>query len=312
MKFRSITAAELDRTPHIPAPFDWITAAQYDERRAAAQYRPQWTWMAEDGDRTLARAMWWGFGNGRHPLSLDYLHVHHSVTDPAVLVGDLLNTAHAAFLADGAPALQAYHLKLPLNWRADPACVAAVDWRRAAAARAGLTEDNERLRYEWTPADRLPEPPARLHFRPEPDDEVVLSVFRRLIEGSLDTETRRGVAAVGVATHASDDFEFYRDEMPGPRDWWRLAYTADGDLVGLALPSRNATNAVVGYLGVLPEHRGHGYIHELLAHITRHHAELGMPRVVADTDLVNQPMAAAFTRGGYRNIEMRLVLSALR
>ncbi|GAA2801099.1 GNAT family N-acetyltransferase [Crossiella cryophila] len=310
MKFRSIAAADFARIPHRTVPFDWATAVQYDERRTAGQYRPQWTWLAEDGDRVLARAMWWGFGDGEHPLALDYLYVHHSVADPATLVGDLLNAAHETFLAEGAPELPAYHLKLPLNWRADPASVAAVDWRRTAAARAGLSEDNERLRYEWTPADGLPEPPARLDFRPEPDDDVMLSVFRRLTEGSLDTETRRGVTAVGVDAHARADFEFYRDQMPGPREWWRLAYTAGGDLVGLALPSRNASNAVVGYLGVLPEHRGHGYIHDLLAHITRHHAELGASRVVADTDLVNQPMAAAFTRGRYRNIEMRLVFSA--
>lgn len=312
MQFRSITAADLDRTPYTPALFDWATATQYAERRATAEYRPQWTWIAEEGDQVLARAMWWGFPESPHPLALDYLHVHHSVTDPATLVGDLLTAAHETFLANGAPELPSYHLKLPLNWQEDPATVAAVDWRRAAAARAGLTADNERLRFEWTPADGLPEPQGRLEFRPEPDDEVMLAVFRRLTEGSLDTETRRGVAAVGVAAHARADFEFYRDEMPAPRDWWRLAHNPEGELVGLALPSRNASNAVVGYLGVLPEHRGHRYIDELLAHITRHHADLGAPRVVADTDLVNRPMAAAFTRNRYRTVEIRLVLSAPR
>ncbi|WP_086789164.1 GNAT family N-acetyltransferase, partial [Crossiella equi] len=264
---------------------------------------------AQDGERVLARARWWGFAHGEHPLSLDYLHLHPDVADPAALAGDLIAAAHAGFRARGMTELPDYHLKLPLGWREDPAAVAAVAVRRAAAARAGLTDENERLRFEWTPEAGVPNTTSRLVFRPEPDDDVVLPVFRALVEGSLDVATRRGVAASGAEALARDDLAFYRDEMPAPREWWRLAYAGD-ELVGLAIPSRNPHNAVVGYLGVLPEHRGNGYIHEVLAHITRHHAELGVPRVLADTDTVNRPMAAAFERGGYRNIEMRLVLSA--
>jgi RimJ/RimL family protein N-acetyltransferase len=62
---------------------------------------------------------------------------------------------------------------------------------------------------------------------------------------------------------------------------------------------------------VLPEYRGRGYVDEILAEVTRILAiEAGATAIHADTDLGNQPMAAAFERLGYRNFGRRLVLSA--
>lgn len=110
----------------------------------------------------------------------------------------------------------------------------------------------------------------------------------------------------------------YRDElarhiylaMPGDRDWWRLAYTAPGgQLAGMILPNRNTGGAVVGYLGVLPELRGRGYIDDLVAETTRFHAARGEPRIAATTDTRNLPMANAFERAGYRPYGIRYVLS---
>ncbi|WP_228553812.1 GNAT family N-acetyltransferase [Catenulispora pinisilvae] len=64
-------------------------------------------------------------------------------------------------------------------------------------------------------------------------------------------------------------------------------------------------------LGVLPEHRGHGYADDILGEVTRFLAlDTGASRVAADTDLVNAPMAAAFARVGYHVMSRRLVQSA--
>ena len=114
---------------------------------------------------------------------------------------------------------------------------------------------------------------------------------------------------MGAHRQARDAMRYYQG-MPAPRDWWRLAYTAQGSLVGLAIPSRNADGAVVGYLGVVPEMRGNGYVDDLLAEITHLLAAEGEERIHADTDLANEPMAAAFRRAGYRNFAVRMVLSA--
>jgi RimJ/RimL family protein N-acetyltransferase len=122
------------------------------------------------------------------------------------------------------------------------------------------------------------------------------------------------VSRLGVAGSAREDLEIYTS-MPGDRSWWRLAYDDSGELVGFAIPSANNGGPVVGYLGVLPEHRGKGYSDELLAEITHQLArviergEAKAAHIRADTDLGNQPMVAAFERAGYRNFAVRLVAS---
>ena len=80
---------------------------------------------------------------------------------------------------------------------------------------------------------------------------------------------------------------------------------------GFGIPSQNTDYPVVGYLGVLPEHRGRGYVDQIRAEITRILvAETGATAIRADTDLENRPMAAAFERAGYRVHGRRLVVSA--
>jgi RimJ/RimL family protein N-acetyltransferase len=116
---------------------------------------------------------------------------------------------------------------------------------------------------------------------------------------------------MGAARQAREDLAHLRDRMLGERSWWRVAVGRDGEPVGFGIPARNPTVPVVGYLGVLPEHRGHGYVDAILAEITRILVEhAGATTVRADTDLANKPMADAFLRVGYRNHARRLVFSA--
>jgi GNAT superfamily N-acetyltransferase len=183
-------------------------------------------------------------------------------------------------------------------------------WRWQAALSAGLTDELERLRFEWTRDAGTPRRQNRLTFRAEADDEVFVGLFRRVLEGSLDATSRKTAATVGAEAQARLDVAFYRDKMSGDRAWWRVAQTADGEVVGFGVPSRNTEFPVVGYLGVVPEHRGHGYADDIVAEITwLLVAEAGADVVHADTDLANRPMAAAFERAGYRNFARRVVLS---
>ncbi len=134
-------------------------------------------------------------------------------------------------------------------------------------------------------------------------------MFRRIAVGSLDVTTQRQVAAWGADRQAREDMALYL-AMPGDRDWWRLAYTGEGQLAGMILPNRNPYSATIGYIGVLPELRGRGYIDDLLAEATRFHADRGEQRITDTTDVTNWPMAAAFDRAGYRVYGIRYVLSA--
>ncbi len=311
MLFRPTVEADLDRVlPLVVAdPLSWVDEKRLRQELAACQYRPEWIWVAEEGDRILACAVWWGMPEHTWPRALDAVSVHDSVSDPVAVTGELLSRGQRAFADDGSPEPPEYHMRLANGWRDDPAVTAVLAWRRQAASMAGLTEELERLQYRWMPGDPVPGAPQRLVFTEQSDDEVFLDVFRQVSVASLDTHTSRGIAAHGVDRTARDDLDFYLS-MPGDRSWWRLANDRDGRLVGFAIPSANPYSRNVGYLGVLPEFRGHGHIDEILGEITRFHAAAGAERITATTDVVNKPMAAAFERAGYRNYEVRMLLSA--
>ena len=53
----------------------------------------------------------------------------------------------------------------------------------------------------------------------------------------------------------------------------------------VVIPARNSYHPIIGYIGVLPAHRGNGYIDDLLAEGTRILAAHDVPRIRAATDL---------------------------
>ncbi|WP_051451898.1 GNAT family N-acetyltransferase [Actinospica robiniae] len=296
-----------------------LTPAGYRKKLDAGEYRREWTWLAVDdtSGEALAVAVWWGSPDEAAPASLDAFFVHGSIGTGArrvALAGELIRTAHQHYVAEyGLSTIQIpdYHVFVPGDWRDHPDVVEALGWRVEAVARAGLTDLLERLRYEWTPADGLPLDTSRLTFRAEPDDEVFVDLFARVLAGSLDTTSTAAAAVVGAQAQAREDVVACQTMLVGERTWWRVAQDASGDVVGFAVPSRNLAFPVVGYLGVLPEYRGHGYGDDILRAITRILVdEVDAQTIRADTDLVNRPMAAAFERVGYRNFARRLVYSA--
>src|SRR5260221_5455834 len=89
---------------------------------------------------------------------------------------------------------------------------------------------------------------------------------------------------------------------------WRRRRTASWP----ASPSRQRRRitATWGYLGVVPELRGRGYVDDLLGEINRIHSADGARRISATTDVPNTPMAAAFDRANYQVTEVRMVFQA--
>lgn len=306
MLFRPSVEGDLDRLLGcvVDESISWSHPDRLLSFLESGAYRHDRIWVAEEGDRILARAVWWSFPGGDGPLALDCLYVDPSVGDRVGLAAELLRHAHAAY-----GRTPSYHVFVANGWRADPRAAAAVAWRWEAAGRAGLTEELERLRYEWTADEPVPEPSDRLAFLGDDDDEAFVAAFRRVAEGTLDFSTQQALLTMDPESQAREDVRDYRS-MRGDRSWWRLAFDEQGELAGIALPSANDAGPVVGYLGVVPGHRGRGYVDDLLAEITRFHAGRGVQRITADTDMGNTPMARAFERAGYRNFAVRLVLSA--
>lgn len=293
---RPLTAGEEDLFESLPDPGLVGFAAfgdTYAGMAAAGQYRPEWTWVALRDNVVVARAAWWAGPEDDKPLALDWF--------------DFTDQDAAVRLLRTAPLHAEYSLLLPTGWREDPAVRQQAQSRIDAAMTAGLSPLVERYRYRWTPDRGVPRRPGRLEFRPEPDDAAILDVFRRIHQGSLDAHARRTIASSGLDAAAQEALDYLRWK-PSPRDWWRLAYTPAGELVGLSVPGRNYGDPVIGYIGVVPEHRGRGYAYDLLVEATHMLADDGADRIVAATDQTNLPMAATFAKAGYPIVQERIDL----
>lgn len=293
---RPLRAGEAELFESLPDPNLVGFAAfgdSYAAMAAAGEYRPEWSWVALRDGVVVARAAWWGGPTDDKPLALDWF--------------DFTDLDAAVRLLRTAPLRAEYSLLTPPGWRDDPAVRQQAQSRIDAAVAAGLSPLVERYRYRWTPECGIPARPGRLEFRPEPDDGAILDVFRRIHQGSLDAHVRRTVAESGLDAAAQEELDYLR-WLPSPRDRWLLAYSLTGDLVGLTVPAHTYNDPIIGYIGVVPEHRGHGYAYDLLVEATYRHAEQGADRVVAATDQANLPMAATFARAGYPIVQERIDL----
>lgn len=257
----------------------------YDQLCAAGEYRPEWTWIAVRDGTVVGRAVYWAGPDDIEPLALDWLDFG---TDTAV----------GAALLRAAPFRVEYSIDVRSSWRDEPDLRAAVSARLAAAHAAGMRPLTERLVYTWTPDDGLPERPGRLEFRSEQDDDVLFDVLRRIHIDTLDQHAQQDIRRGGLDAAARSELEFMH-WMPSLHQWWRLAYTPEGELVGIAVPGRNHAGPVVGLIGVVPEQRGHNYSYDLLVECTHILAEQSVTQIKAATDTTNRPMAASFARAGY-------------
>lgn len=258
-------------------------------------YRPEWTWVALRAGRVVARAAWWGGTDDTAPKALDWFDFAEGEADAAA---ELLRIA---------PVRAEYSLLAPPGWRDRPDERAAAQARIDAAVAGGLTPLVERYRYEWTPSCGLPERPGRLEFRPEPDDAVIAGVLRRVHQGTLDAHDRKAMAEGGVEAAVRENLEFLR-WYPSPREWWRLAWTPAGEVVGIQVPAHNPMGPCVGFIGVVAEQRGHGYAYDLLIECTHDLVARGATKIAAATDQGNFPMAAHFARAGYPLTQERIDL----
>ncbi|MFE1885309.1 GNAT family N-acetyltransferase [Streptomyces diastatochromogenes] len=264
------------------------------EKHRQTRYRPDWKRVALRDGRVVARAAWWARPEDPEPLVINWFDVAAGEEDAGA---ELLRTAPWR--------TEELELDLPAGWRGLPGLPAAVTARTAAAREAGYEPLVERFLYRWTPDHGLPERPGRLVFSAEPDDTVFFDALRRIHSVTLDAHARRAIEQGGVDQAAQEELDIFH-WFPSPREWWQLARTPGGEPVGIHIPARNSNGPCIGFIGVLPEHRGHGYAYDLLAECTHFLAEHGAEFIAGATDQGNFPMAAHFTRAGYPVVRERL------
>jgi RimJ/RimL family protein N-acetyltransferase len=275
---------------------------------AAGRRRPEWMWVAVRGDHLLARVAWWSRAGDDAPFLLDIFDVDDDSADRVDIGVRLLRTAMAEVIPAGTRP-PGYSRMVPPDWRERESARRVVEDRMAALERTGAHPFVERLRLEWRPGTPIPEPSGRLVFRLVRDTEEILALMTLVLEGTLDAHSRDDLARMSAREAAVRQFEEEFAHHRSPRDWWRIATLPDGEPVGFVTPARNDYNPIIAYLAVLPEHRGNGYIDEILAEGTRILSAQDVPRIRAATDLGNTPMANAFQRAGYVNFERTVIMT---
>ncbi|MEV4535061.1 GNAT family N-acetyltransferase [Asanoa sp. NPDC049518] len=277
---------------------------ELDRDLAEGRRRPEWLWVAVRGDRVVARVGWWTFRAGEDPYALDFFDFDDS-PDSVEVALELFAAATAAVFGPGA-SLPQYIRFTPPDWHDDPAANQVVTGRIAALERTGARMLVERLRLEWRPDAGVPEGDGRLSFRPVAGRDELVGLMTAVLDGTLDAHSQAELTRVSPAEQANAQYDEELLGYPSPREWWRVGVLGDGAPVGFVIPARNSYNPIIAYIGVVPAHRGKGYIDELLAEGTRVLAAQDVPRIRAATDVGNVPMAKAFARAGYRVFERQV------
>ena len=288
---------ELDLFNHLP----YVLNSQVAGDLAAGRRRPEWLWLALRGERVVARAGWWSRPGDRHPLLMDIFDLAGDADDAVRLLEAAL---HDVVPAGTTP--PEYLRFLPPDWRDRPDTRQLVEDRMGALERAGAKLFVERLRLEWRPGTPIAEPGGRLVFRPARDPEELIGLMTLVLDGTLDAHSREELTRTPPEQVARDQYHDELERYESPQDWWRVATLPDGEPAGFVIPAHNGYSPVIAYIGVVPAHRGHGYIDDLLAEGTRLLAAQDVTWIRAATDLGNVPMAAAFARAGYVTIEHQI------
>ncbi|WP_329439019.1 GNAT family N-acetyltransferase [Streptomyces canus] len=263
------------------------------ESHRLTRHRPDWKRVALRDGKVVARGAWWGGPDDTAPLNVNWFDVAEGEEEAGT---ELLRTA---------PWQVELEMNLPAGWRENPEQRAAAESRFTAVQKAGYDLLVERFLYRWTPEHGLPERPGRLEFRPEPDDAVFFDLLRRIHSATLDAHALKAIDEDGLDRAAQEELDFFH-WCPSPREWWQIAHTPQGDVVGMHIPAHNPSGPCIGFIGVVPEHRGHGYAYDLLAECTHYLVEQGAEFVSAATDRGNFPMAANFAKAGYPVVRERL------
>jgi RimJ/RimL family protein N-acetyltransferase len=268
---------------------------------AAGHRRPEWLWLALRGDRVVARAGWWSRAGDQHPLLMDIFDIGGGTGDGV----RLLTAALPAVVPAGAMPPE-YSRFLPADWRDHQRTRQAVSDRMGALERAGARLFTERLRLEWRPGTPLAGLSGRLTFRPVRSPGELIELMTLVLDGTLDAHSRDDLTRMTASQAAQEQYHSELERYASPHEWWQIAELPDGEPAGFVIPAHNGYNPIIAYLGVVPAHRGHGYIHDVLAAGTSLLAAQNVPRIRAATDVGNAPMAAAFALAGYVTFERQI------
>ena len=269
---------------------------------AAGSMRPEWCFLAEDGDRPVGRVAFWTLPGMQEPFALVLLDVDWEGDYAAVgthLLEGILDEARAL----GAEKIEHVVDDPPIR----PQFQHHAESRIRILESVGFTLRRETSRFERRETE-VPAWRGRLTFRTldEVGENPFVEAIATVSEGTLDREIREVGQRLGAQRAAREFFEDAR-RVTHDTSWWRLAYAPNGELAGLVMPAAPPGFLTIFYVGVVSDMRGRRYVDDLLAAGTATLLEANRDEkpLIADTDVSNNPMAAAFERAGWRRFAGR-------
>lgn len=262
--------------------------------------RAEWCHVAEDEGQFVGRIGYWTLPGMEKPLDFVLLDVWDG--DFLDVGGQLLGQSLREMRDLGAHSI-GHALDDPPMW---PQWQEHRERRIKLLESVGFTMERETARFDRQGDGDAPRAGQRLTYRALDDvgEDAFVAALAKVSADSLDQRTREERERSGPDAEARKTFAELQS-MEYESGWWRLAYTGPGELVGLVMPTVAPTFGTIGYIGVVPGQRGHGYINDLLAEGTRILRATGQPTLRADTDVSNTPMADAFRRAGWDQFATR-------
>ena len=292
MQVRSISVSELERFvasgPHSLCSQGFAQYIRELWERGSSQ--PDRCFIVEAEGRIIGRILYRGQNDeidftGLHlPWDQDYLSIGHHLFRDSLL----------HLQQDGIKILEAF-------------VSSAWEYRQQAQnliESLGLTLVQTKMRYVWRQMGKPSVQSSRLVYRTltEIGDEVFIDIIRRASLETLDRLDQLQINSIGAEQHARSYFRLLKTEFEHFPDWWLAAYTTADEVVGhvVAVPyNLHRHEGSIGYIGVVPEQRGKGYVDELLRQGMAVMVQDGISTVICDTDEPNLPMRHAFDRCGY-------------
>lgn len=256
---------------------------------------PDWTIVAEVDGRAVARGtlLTSPLGGGIATLegTAAFLWADPRADDVAA-VGAVLDA-----LADRLRP----HGPTTLDRRVNPEHHADVPRMRRLLESAGFSVFQEKLGFAWTPNVPMPPAPTRVRIRTfaEVGPERYGAAMAAATAGTLDRNDRYYIDRCGPRGWAGEMLGF---RQPDDAESWLIAETPDGAPIGyVAVSAFDADTWTIAHVGVVPEARGRGHVHDLLAAADLAARGRGFIAGLSDVDSLNAPMIAAMERAGHRS-----------
>jgi len=163
----------------------------------------------------------------------------------------------------------------------------------------GMTLFHEKQGFSWVDDGAPIEIGDRLDFRslPEVGEDTYRSVIAPCGEGTLDRNDRYYWEGCGPDNWAAQMTAFVDED---DASMWRIGFAGDSAVGYVAVMSDDDWGSTIAHIGVVPEHRGNGYIHDLLAAGTAAAQSRGITTMLSDVDVLNRPMIDAMRLGDHR------------